>query len=106
MVLRVGLEVHRQLVDALREQRGLNLGRAGVGTVPAAAGDDLSLLLSADQGWTTFRVPRGDETRRRFIRGVGAEQSYPAASTRSGWSRRSGRSSITAIRLPSGERAD
>jgi hypothetical protein len=50
VILRVRLEVHRQLIDALRDQRNLHLGRTGVSGVGAMRIDDLALLLSGDQG--------------------------------------------------------
>src|SRR5271170_4387584 len=39
MVLAVDLQMLRQMVDALREERDLHLGRAGIGLVEAMLGD-------------------------------------------------------------------
>src|SRR5687767_5904326 len=50
VVLLVRLEVERELVDPLRQQRDLHLGGAGVGAVGAVGLEDLAFLLSGDQG--------------------------------------------------------
>jgi hypothetical protein len=44
MVLRVGLEVRRQFVDARGQQGHLNFGAAGVGGATGVGLDDLGLL--------------------------------------------------------------
>jgi hypothetical protein len=50
VVLRVRLEVRRQLIHALSDQSDLHLGGAGVGAVRTMRIQNLTFLLSGDQG--------------------------------------------------------
>ena len=50
VILHVRLEVLGELVDAAREDRDLDLGRAGVRLVAAVLFDEHPLLLGMDQG--------------------------------------------------------
>ncbi len=108
VILLVRLEVLREFPNAFGQERDLHFRRAGVGLVGAVFAEDLGLLLCRDQ-------IRGLSSRR--LVGVGlSEGPTPSkegagcpqlpASRRSGWRRRSGRSSMTASRSPLGRSAE